>query len=45
MIHDGAGQHALESEAHNETIQQDGMNLVLAVKTSLDELLRVTQNE
>ncbi|RKZ41414.1 MAG: type II secretion system protein GspE [Gammaproteobacteria bacterium] len=45
MIHDGAGQHALESEAHNETIQQDGMNRVLAGKTSLDELLRVTQNE
>ena len=47
MIHDGAGQHALESYAHekNETIQQYGMNKVLAGLTSLDELLRVTQNE
>jgi general secretion pathway protein E len=47
MIHDGAGQYALESYAHekNDTIQQDGMNRVLAGLTSLDELLRVTQNE
>jgi len=47
MIHDGAGQHALESYAQkkNETIQEDGMNQVLAGKTSLDELLRVTKND
>jgi len=47
MIHDGAGQHALENYAHeqNEDIQQDGMRRVLAGETSLDELLRVTNQD
>ena len=47
MIHDAAGQHALESYAQkkHETIQEDGFNQVLAGKTSLDELLRVTKND
>jgi general secretion pathway protein E len=46
MIHDGAGQHALENYAHeqNEDIQQDGMRRVLAGETTLDELLRVTKD-
>ncbi|RKZ57597.1 MAG: type II secretion system protein GspE, partial [Candidatus Parabeggiatoa sp. nov. 3] len=47
MIHDGAGQQALESYAHQHSadIQQDGMRWVLAGTTTLDELLRVTQKE
>ncbi len=45
MIHDGAGQHALESYAHKQTedIQQDGIRRVIEGKTTLDELLRVTK--
>lgn len=45
MIHDGAGQHGLESYAHqqHEDIQQDGIKHVLAGETTLDEMLRVTK--
>ncbi|MDD2815087.1 MAG: type II secretion system ATPase GspE [Thiotrichaceae bacterium] len=45
MVHDGAGQHALEEYAHrsNANISQDGMRRVLAGDTSLEELLRVTR--
>lgn len=45
MIHDGTGQHTLETYAHQNSpdIQQDGMRWVLEGKTALDELLRVTK--
>ncbi|RKZ78327.1 MAG: type II secretion system protein GspE [Candidatus Parabeggiatoa sp. nov. 1] len=45
MIHDCAGQQALETYAHqqSEDIQQDGMKRVLEGETALDELLRVTK--
>jgi general secretion pathway protein E len=44
MIHDGAGQHLLETYAHQQApdIQQDGCRRVLAGDTTLEELLRVT---
>jgi general secretion pathway protein E len=45
MIHDGAGQHGLESYTHqqHEDIQQDGIKRVLTGETTLDEVLRVTK--
>lgn len=45
MIHDNVGQHQLEQYAHQyaESIQVSGQRLVLAGDTSLEELLRVTQ--
>lgn len=45
MIHESAGQQALEQYAHqsNETIQQNGMKQVVEGQTSLEELLRVTR--
>jgi general secretion pathway protein E len=45
MIHEGIGQHTLEAYAHkkNESIQQDGIRRVLTGDTTLEEILRVTQ--
>ena len=45
MIHDGAGQHQLEQYAHqhHDDIQACGQRLVLSGTTTLEELLRVTQ--
>jgi general secretion pathway protein E len=45
MIHDGAGQHVLESQIRPTTpsLYQDGLRRVLAGDTALEELLRVTQ--
>ncbi len=45
MIHDGSGQHKLESYAHERvpSIHQDGIRRVLAGDTALEELLRVTR--
>jgi len=45
LIHDGAGQHDLERYARqfSQSIQQDGLRRVLNGDTSLEELLRVTQ--
>jgi general secretion pathway protein E len=47
MIHDGAGQHALEAYAHeqHEDIQHDGIRRLLMGETSLDEVLRVTKED
>ncbi|MCK5663302.1 MAG: Flp pilus assembly complex ATPase component TadA, partial [Thiotrichaceae bacterium] len=44
MMHDSAGQQALESYAYkqSENMQQDAMKRVVAGETTLDELLRVT---
>ena len=45
MIHDGAGEQALEAYAHSRyrSLFQDGLRRVVAGHTSLEELLRVTQ--
>jgi len=45
MIHDGASEHDLESNARERHpgIQDDGARLVLEGKTSLEEVLRVTR--
>jgi general secretion pathway protein E len=45
LIHDGAGQHDLEMYARqiSQSIQQNGLRRVLNGDTSLEELLRVTQ--
>jgi general secretion pathway protein E len=45
MIHDGVGEHELESYVHSKSssIFQHGLNLVTTGETSLEELLRVTQ--
>jgi general secretion pathway protein E len=45
MVHDGAGEHALENHARQSTpsIREDGIQQVLAGKTTLDEVLRVTK--
>jgi len=47
MIHDGASEQDVESHVHQSvpTIRQDGMRLVLAGKTSLEEVLRVTRED
>ena len=44
MIHDEAGEHAMEEHAHSltSTIRQDGIRRTLAGETSLEEVLRVT---
>jgi len=47
LIHDGASEQDVESHVHQTTptIRQDGMRLVLAGKTSLEEVLRVTRED
>ena len=46
MIHDGTGQHLLETYAHkhHESIQQSGLQRVLAGETSVEELLRMIED-
>lgn len=47
MVHDGAGEHLLEAYARQSTpsIYRDGLRRVLSGETSLDELLRVTDQD
>jgi general secretion pathway protein E len=47
MIHDGAGEHDLESRARTQGpgIGSDGMRRVLSGETSLEEVLRVTRSD
>jgi general secretion pathway protein E len=47
MIHDGAGEHDLESRARTQSpgIGNDGMRRVLSGETSLEEVLRVTRSD
>lgn len=47
LIHDGAGEHEMEKHARkfSPSIRQDGVRLILAGKTSLEEVLRVTRED
>jgi general secretion pathway protein E len=47
MIHDGAGEHALEAYARKRGpgIRDDGMRRVLDGTTTLEEVLRVTRGD
>jgi len=47
MIHDGAGEHELETLARTRTpsISDDGMRRVISGETSLEEVLRVTRSD
>lgn len=47
MIHDGAGEQAIEQYARSKTpsIRQDGLRRIRAGDTSLEEVLRVTREE
>ena len=47
MIHDGAGEQAMEAVAreHSASLYQDGIRRVLAGDTALEEVLRVTHEE
>ena len=47
MIHDGAGEHELETHARvmSPSIRRDGIRRVLSGDTSLEEVLRVTHEE
>jgi general secretion pathway protein E len=47
MIHDGAGEHELESYArkHGPSIRQDGMAKVLEGITTMEEVVRVTRGD
>ena len=47
LIHDGASEQDVEQYVHRTapTLRQDGMRLVLAGKTSLEEVLRVTRED
>lgn len=47
LIHDGAGEHALEQHARTlcPPLREDGIRRVLAGETSLEEVVRVTREE
>ncbi len=47
MIHDGASEHVMEKHARkfSPSIRQDGVRLILAGKTTLEEVLRVTRED
>jgi len=47
MIHDGAGEQAMEKTARqtSASLKQDGQRLILEGKTSLEEVLRVSREE
>jgi len=47
MIHDGAGEHAMETYARTlfPGIRQDGIRRVLSGETSMEEVLRVTKED
>jgi general secretion pathway protein E len=47
LIHEGAGEQALEAEArrHSRSIRQEGVRAVLAGETSMEEVIRVTQED
>ncbi len=47
MIHDGAGEHAMEQLARQRgpSIRQHGLSRVLAGDTTLEEVLRVTREQ
>ena len=47
MIHDGESEHVVENYVHQQvpTIRQDGIRLVLAGKTTLEEVFRVTRED
>ncbi len=47
MIHDGSGEHELESHARtkSESIRSDGVRRILAGETTLEEVLRVTRED
>ena len=47
LIHEGAGEHVLEINARTRgpSIRQDGISKVLDGTTTLEEVLRVTQND
>jgi general secretion pathway protein E len=47
MIHDGAGEHELESHARQRgpSIKDDGISKVMSGTTSLEEVLRVTRSD
>ncbi len=47
LIHSEAAEHVLEEEArqHSPSIRQDGLQKVLAGKTTLEEVLRATREE
>jgi len=47
MIHDGASEQDVENHVHQTvpTIRQDGVRLVLAGRTSTEEVLRVTRED
>ena len=47
MIHDGAGEHAMEEHARtiSPSLRQDGRRLILEGVTSLEEVLRVSRED
>ncbi len=47
LIHDGASEQEVERHVHKQvpTIRQDGIRLVVAGKTSIEEVLRVTRED
>jgi len=47
MIHDGSSEQAIERYArqHSPSIRQDGLRRILAGETSVEEVLRVTQED
>ena len=47
MIHDGESEQVVENYVHQNvpTIRQDGIRLVLAGQTTLEEVFRVTRED
>ena len=47
LIHEGASEREIEKyiRKNNPSIREDGKNKVLSGVTTLDEILRVTQND
>jgi general secretion pathway protein E len=47
MIHDGSGEHLIETQARKNTpsIRQDGLRRILNGETTIDEVLRVTKED
>jgi general secretion pathway protein E len=47
MIHDGAAEYAVETQAHTKTttIRQDGLRRILAGDTTIEEVMRVTNRD
>ena len=47
MIHDGKGEHAMETYArkHSSSLREDGLRMILKGETSIEEVIRVSRED